>query len=174
MPSATIFYADLCMKVIKDESYYGMFRARAPGMIFCLIWCAEIELLIYLNLFIYNNYLRSRSWNNGSIISSATNINIVVFMSHDVTDAVKRLILLYISGPSWIMSRLGQSVREWRLSKDLWWTWIALINWYMSHNHLFSRKTTFNRFNYERLLTVLFRIHLGVNFLRLLTLTPKV
>ena len=91
MPSATIFYADLCMKVIKDESYYGMFRARAPGMIFWLIWCAEIELLIYLNLFIYNNYLRSRSWNNGSIIPSATNINIVVFMSHDATDAFSGL-----------------------------------------------------------------------------------
>ena len=67
------------MQIIKHESYYGMFRARAPGMIFRLIWCAEIELLIYLNLFIYNNYLRSRSWNNGSIMPSARNINIVVF-----------------------------------------------------------------------------------------------
>ena len=77
--SCASFYADLCMKIIKHESYYGMFRARAPGMIFRLIWCAEIELLIYLNLFIYNNYLRSRSWNNGSIMPSANNINIVVF-----------------------------------------------------------------------------------------------
>ena len=133
MPHASL-YADLCMKIITHESYYGMFRARAPGMIFRLIWCAEIELLIYLNLFIYNNYLRSRSWNNGSIMPSATNINIVVFcVTWRDGCLLKAYSIVYISGPPWIMSRLRQSVHGWCLSKDPSWTWITLINLCMSH-----------------------------------------
>ena len=159
MPSATL---TMLIYSWKYESYYGMFRARAPGMIFRLIWCAEIELLIYLNLFIYNNYLRSRSWNNGSIMPSATNINIAVFcVTWRDRFPLKAYAIVYVRstpdyGLSWTICSKIKSVQRALMNLDnpdeL--VYDSLISFFLEKRHLIGLITSdynrnFSEFTWE-------------------------
>ena len=73
-------------------------------------------------------------------------------------DLLKAYAIVYIR----LMDRLGQSSVHFKLSGEPWMTLNLNKPVYESLISFLSRKTAFNRFNYERLLTELFRIHLGV------------